>query len=1187
MNWPSSQDYNEAIQNAASALADPDLKGGQPTLNALGLPVPRSGNFADVYQFQGADGRMWAVKCFTRHVPGLQERYTKIDAYLAKARFPFTVGFKYLAEGIRIRKQSYPLLKMEWVEGFTLNDFVRQNAEKPSYLHGLMLMWAKLTAKLRDANIAHADLQHGNVLLVPGATASTLGLKLIDYDGMWVPPLADNHSGEVGHPNFQHPLRLKERLFNAEVDRFPHLVIACALRATLVGGKKIWDRFDNGDNLLFREADLRDASKAAIFKALWELNDPILRTLVGHIALATQQPLRKTPWLDDVLLEDESPRLNSEMEKQVVALLGVAATKAVAAPAPVREEFDSFEAVVDDDEDEKPMRLREDDDEERQRRARRRSRRKPKARKSNRSIAPKLIGGGVALLALIGVAIAMKAANKRKVSQPDALVAENDPGVQRPKVNELTAPGPAKELSRPKQDPTNDKTKNDPAHPDKENPEKPPAAATRFSLLKDAGETARPPKFGYSPDGKYLFNVMNDQVVIAEGDTGKELGSISPNGVVQEVNFGRDKEIYLVMRDGNFQCWDWEKSKLVNDFPKDQAIGMIKPLDSAVLGNRLLLCAGQTRLHLWDVANWREVEKFELGGQASAERCFVYAAGRLALVWHGGHHLAVWDLSKKTEAFPLDGLQNGGNPIGYVSPNEKWIVGCIQRTGEVIVCDARTGRRVRSMSGIEFTPPILSAGFTTGGNFFIIQNRKGRRWVLDLEKGQSDEQPIPNPGTLTAAFASRAGLMATADSDGRLRVWKMEFDSAPPDPASRLAFQVKSVEEAEQVMRFDASAEKVTELIDALRELSAAQLMERDYAAARKTIERARTLARTQLKDEEELVSQLDRLSLLAALKEKVADRVESAERTLRQTPDDPEANSIVGLFRIATAEDLAEAQPLLARSSDAAIKKLGTLLKGKFTDLSCADALQAASESELARDFKNALLSRAFRHYVAVMESDSANKEIARVKTQLKQLAEALGIEAYKEGTGAHAKLFGRIQAALKAGNIVKTEMKGGVDRTREFQDLPPEGALLVGLEISYGQFGKYPTVKSFRPIYLRANGSKTMPKTTYGFVTSKTVKIEAKPGYAVGSVNVQHGLGVDGLSLTFMEITDTGLNPKKSYTSEWHGHKDPNTALKLGSNGVPIVGIFGKFAPDAGSTFNGFGAILLNDARAKSKKP
>ena len=69
-----------------------------------------------------------ALKCFTREVAGLQERYAKIDEHIGKAKLPFTVGFKYLAQGIRIRGQWYPILKMEWVEGFTLNEFVRNNA---------------------------------------------------------------------------------------------------------------------------------------------------------------------------------------------------------------------------------------------------------------------------------------------------------------------------------------------------------------------------------------------------------------------------------------------------------------------------------------------------------------------------------------------------------------------------------------------------------------------------------------------------------------------------------------------------------------------------------------------------------------------------------------------------------------------------------------------------------------------------------------------------------------------------------------------------------------------------------------------------------------------------------------------------------------------------------------------------
>src|SRR5207244_4428556 len=102
------------------------------------------------------------------------------------------------------------ILKMRWIAGFPLNEFVKQHADRPTVLEQLAQMWVKLAAQLRRAGIAHADLQHGNVLLVPGGRATALSLRLIDYDGMFVPALARQPSGEKGHRNFQHPQRVAE-----------------------------------------------------------------------------------------------------------------------------------------------------------------------------------------------------------------------------------------------------------------------------------------------------------------------------------------------------------------------------------------------------------------------------------------------------------------------------------------------------------------------------------------------------------------------------------------------------------------------------------------------------------------------------------------------------------------------------------------------------------------------------------------------------------------------------------------------------------------------------------------------------------------------------------------------------------------------------------------------------------------
>jgi formylglycine-generating enzyme required for sulfatase activity/DNA-binding beta-propeller fold protein YncE len=325
MSWPLSQDYNEAIQSPESSFADPELRGGQPVVNALGLPIPRSGNFADVYQFQGRSGNKWAVKCFTRHVAGLQKRYTAISQHLRQAKLPFTVDFTYLDLGIRIRGQWYPILKMEWVEGFLLNEFVRNNLDKPATLDALLTIWVRMAKGLRDARVAHADLQHGNVILVQSDKAGSLAVKLIDYDGMWVPALANKKSGEVGHAAYQHPQRIAQGIYSVTLDRLPLLAIACALRGLVAGGQGLWSKYDNGDNMLFREPDLRNPAASPLFKELWNSPDVCTHDLVGHLTLGLSSPLEGAPQLNDVIVKDGVRPLSTIEEQQVKTVLGAGA----------------------------------------------------------------------------------------------------------------------------------------------------------------------------------------------------------------------------------------------------------------------------------------------------------------------------------------------------------------------------------------------------------------------------------------------------------------------------------------------------------------------------------------------------------------------------------------------------------------------------------------------------------------------------------------------------------------------------------------------------------------------------------------------------------------------------------------------------------------------------------------------
>jgi hypothetical protein len=320
---PLATEYNEAIQNLRTSVSDEELRYGEPSLNALGMPSPYAGNFADVYEVRcPRSGNAWAVKCFTKEVPGLRERYREISDHLAKARLPFMVDFQYIEPGIRIRGQWHPFLKMRWVQGLNLNRFVGEYVERPKTLKQLLQLWVKLSTRLRDAHVAHADLQHGNVLLVPAGEGRQLGLKLIDYDGMFVPSLAGSKSAELGHPAYQHPQRLREGTYNGEVDRFSHLAIYSAIQCLIAGGGEFWARFDNSDNLLFREADFADPAASAPFQQAWALPDPDARALVGYLVLATRAPLAQVPLLDEIVSGGQVRPLSREEKKKVETILG-------------------------------------------------------------------------------------------------------------------------------------------------------------------------------------------------------------------------------------------------------------------------------------------------------------------------------------------------------------------------------------------------------------------------------------------------------------------------------------------------------------------------------------------------------------------------------------------------------------------------------------------------------------------------------------------------------------------------------------------------------------------------------------------------------------------------------------------------------------------------------------------------
>ena len=286
MKLPTAGDYRDAIQNPQGCFADPELRAGQPVTDKLGLPRPISGNFATVFQLSAPGERRYAVRCFVRYAEDQQLRYELIAAFLASVDSFWKVEFEFLSDGIRVGGKWFPVLKMEWVDGEPLDRYIASRLSDGQAVLALAARFGQAVADLHKRGAAHGDLQHGNLLVTTDG-----GLKLIDYDGMYVPALAGREGHELGHPNYQHPARSKAD-FGPSIDNFSAWVIYASLLALAID-PGLWDRVGGGEEkLIFSRADFIDPALGLALRALEVGGD---QQLVGLAEIIeenlTRQPL--------------------------------------------------------------------------------------------------------------------------------------------------------------------------------------------------------------------------------------------------------------------------------------------------------------------------------------------------------------------------------------------------------------------------------------------------------------------------------------------------------------------------------------------------------------------------------------------------------------------------------------------------------------------------------------------------------------------------------------------------------------------------------------------------------------------------------------------------------------------------------------------------------------------------------
>ncbi len=283
MNYPLISEYIESIKLAEDNFDE--LSYLRPVLDADGQPVMSSGNFAVVFKMKDErDGKLYAVRCFHRDQEGRAESYRLIEEELKDVESTYLVSFRYMDKELYVdSKQSnekeFPVLLMDWVEGITLDKYLRGNLDDQYALEMLAYRFSQLAQWLIPQPFAHGDLKPDNILVREDGT-----LVLIDYDGMYVPAMKGQKARELGSPDFRHPLRTED-YFDEHIDDFPFVSILLSLKAISLN-PLLLEEYGAVDSLLFSNIDYRNIGNSNCLKALLSVVCGELKKIISLMILA-------------------------------------------------------------------------------------------------------------------------------------------------------------------------------------------------------------------------------------------------------------------------------------------------------------------------------------------------------------------------------------------------------------------------------------------------------------------------------------------------------------------------------------------------------------------------------------------------------------------------------------------------------------------------------------------------------------------------------------------------------------------------------------------------------------------------------------------------------------------------------------------------------------------------------------
>ncbi len=306
--WPSATDYIDAVQHPALVFTYGEMKEARFDLDMYGIPDGCTGSNAVVFRAM-LGPKTVALRCFISQAGLSQQRYLALarhvrdDALGARWMVPAT----WWDEAVRVKGQQRPVVEMEWVDGRPLDIYVGSLCQsQPGALNLLADRWREMLCQLAVAEVAHGDLQHGNVLV----DQTTSAIRLVDLDSAWVPGMEGlAPPAETGHQAFRHPNRPHSDQWGPHMDTFAGLVVLVSLVA-LAHRPELWGAYNNGDNLIFTADDFVAVDATPLWTDLGEIDDSDFAGLLARLKQCCAPSWQPSGPLEQLLAGTSSARLD-------------------------------------------------------------------------------------------------------------------------------------------------------------------------------------------------------------------------------------------------------------------------------------------------------------------------------------------------------------------------------------------------------------------------------------------------------------------------------------------------------------------------------------------------------------------------------------------------------------------------------------------------------------------------------------------------------------------------------------------------------------------------------------------------------------------------------------------------------------------------------------------------------------